>query len=111
MEKYACSKDIQGRLLVIQGQAVKLEIEGKVGCYRVCLGEKLTVPPQSEAIAMCSVKNSNGDIVHDVGIGIVEPSETFVKSERGLVARTLADVKTKFPVRIMNVSDDAQQLD
>ena len=111
MEKYACSIDIQGRLLVIQGQAVKLHMEGKVGCYRVCLGEKLTVPPQSDAIAMCSVKDSHGDIVHDVGIGIVEPSDTFVKSDRGLVARTLADVKTEVPVRIMNVSDDAQQLE
>ncbi len=42
------------------------------------------------------------------GVSIVEPEEAFLKSDRGLVAKTLVNNNKRVPLRIMNVSAEVK---
>ena len=85
-------------------------LTGKIGCYRVFLDEAVVLPPRSEILTLCPVQTKSGRLVSDLGVGIVEPIESFIKIDRALTARALTDNATKVPVGLMNLHNDSQNL-
>ncbi|KAK3086715.1 hypothetical protein FSP39_022396 [Pinctada imbricata] len=110
MKNHDCSVDIAHKTLGLNGQSIDLFMEGNVGCYRVYLDESLHVPARSEVLALCSVHDKSGEVVSNLGVGMVEPIDSFTKSDRGLTARTLTDSPDKVPVRIMNLHNESHNL-
>ena len=44
------------------------------------------------------------------GVSLIEPKESFMKSDRGLVAKTLVENNKRVPLRIMSVSSDVKTI-
>ncbi|KAK3104661.1 hypothetical protein FSP39_007335 [Pinctada imbricata] len=110
MKSHTCSIDIVNGNIVIDGNTVNLIMEGNIGCYRVFLDETLNLPPMSEVVTMCPVQTQAGKPVTDLGLGIIEPIESFTKSDRALTARIVTDCSTRVPVRLMNLHSDNQNI-
>ena len=110
MKSHACSIDLVNCTIVLDGREVQMCMTGKIGCYRVFLDEAVVLLPRSEILTLCPVQTQSGKLVSDLGVGIVEPIESFTKSDRALTARTLTDNATKVPVRLMNLHNDSQNL-
>ena len=91
-------------------ESVILELEGRLGCYRVVASESFTIPPRSEVVAYCEMCVQPGNIFSGGGLGIVEPRDHFLDSNKGLVGRTLVQNNSKVPVRFMNLSADANTI-
>ena len=93
-------------------ESVILELEGRLGCYRVVASESFTIniSPRSEVVAYCEVCVPPGNIFSSGGLGIVEPRDHFLDSNKGLVGRTLVQNNSKVPVRFMNLSADANTI-
>ena len=110
MKKHACTISLVDDTIVIDNHVVSLEMAGQIGCYRVCLDKPLSVPSRAEIVTFCEVRNRTGDVMSELGLGVVEPIDQFTKSDRGLVARTLSNCSDKVPVRIMNIDNEDQLL-
>ena len=63
-------------------ESVILELEGRLGCYRVVASESFTIPPRSEIVAYCEVCVPPGNIFSS-GLGNVEPRHHFLDSNIG----------------------------
>ena len=44
------------------------------------------------------------------GFGLIEPDETFIKTDNGLVGKALVNANDRLPVRIMNLSPESKVL-
>ncbi|KAL5012144.1 hypothetical protein ScPMuIL_010695 [Solemya velum] len=73
------------------------------------LSETVTVPARSEIIVKGSVPSLKGQKINGE-LGVVEPHEKLVSSDRGLVARTLVKRGEVVPMRIMNLSSEPSVL-
>ena len=82
MKSHAGSIDLVNCTIVLDGREVKMCMTGKIGCYRVFLDEAVVLPPRSEILTLCPVQTQSGKLVSDLGVGIVEPIESFTKSDR-----------------------------
>ncbi|XP_062596422.1 uncharacterized protein LOC134257852 [Saccostrea cucullata] len=80
-----------------------------LACYRVVASESFTLPPRSEVIASCDVCVPEGKN-RPCGYGIVEPRNCLIDSNKGLVGRTLVSNHNKVPIRVLNLSTDAQTI-
>ena len=70
----------------------------------------VNIPPRSEVIVEGSVCKDSGDSGVIPKMGIIESSDAFKCSEKGLVARALVEVNTTLPLRILNPTDTVQTI-
>lgn len=78
--------DIVDMVMHVKGKACPLFKVGKLGCHRVIVTERVPVPSRSEIIVEGQLVNWDSS---DDTIGIIETSDGFLNSNRGVVARTL----------------------
>ncbi len=102
-----CQIDAATDTLKIKGQSCKLNMTGKVGCYRVTVSETVEVPSRSEMVIEGKVTVPR---IRKDDLGLVEPIECSFKSGNGLVAKTLVHTNDTIPLRVMNLSDNDEKL-
>ena len=78
------------RKLLIGSDEVPMISEGSIGCYRISLGEPCSIPPRTEIIVHGDVNISEDDYMPE-GVNLVEPEESFTKTDRGLIVKTLVE--------------------
>ena len=99
--------DVQDMAMNVNGKLSSLKQAGKIGCYRVVVSEQVVVPERSEIILQGKLqgwKEPPGKI------GVLEPTESFLTSNKGMVARTLVKAEEQVPVRCANFSNEPQIL-
>ena len=89
----------------MNNRKVDLVFEGQIGCYRVAVAENVSVPPRSEMVVEGRV---NDHISDHSQIGIIEQTDEFIITEKGLVGRTLVRSRNEVPLRLMNLSAQSQ---
>ena len=99
--------DIVGMDMHIKGNACPLIKVGKLGCYRVIVKERVSVPGRSEVVIEGQLVDCDSS---DECIGIIETSDGFLNSNRGVVARTLVKAGGKISIRYANFSNESQVL-
>ena len=104
-----CTIDIYRKKMCVAGDEVQLFVEGEIGCYRIALSNTLSIPPRSEIITLGEACLNEKETV-PIGFGLIEPDETFIKSDNGLVGKALVHGDGKLPIRIMNLSTDSKVL-
>ncbi len=107
LKTHDCQLDLVNDTLMIKGNKCQLTLAGKMGCYRVSVSEPIDIPPRSEVIVEGHV---NLPALRKHELGIVEPTEKSVWSDKGLVGKTLVHTNDTIPVRIMNLSSDAEKI-
>lgn len=101
MEKHGCTVDILNNTLVVKGKKVDL-----IGCHRIIAKADEEIPAMSEKIINGKVLNMTG---HSTDLFIIEQSE-IKKDNIGLIARALVQGNETVPLRIMNVTDEPQNI-
>ena len=99
--------DVVGMTMHIKGTVCPLVKIGKIGCYQVIVKERVYVPSRSEVILEGQLVDWDSS---DDNIGIIETSDRFLDSNRGVVARTLVKANGKIPIRYANFSNEDQIL-
>lgn len=99
--------DVVSMTMHVNGKKCDLMQMGKIGCYRVIVTDRVAVPSRSEIILEGKLVNWENN---DDSIGIVESSERFLESNRGIVARTLVKGGKNVPIRVANFSNESQIL-
>ena len=99
--------DVVGMTMHIKGTVCPLVKIGKIGCYQVIVKERVHVPSRSEVILEGQLVDWDSS---DDNIGIIETSDKFLNSNRGVVARTLVKANGKIPIRYANFSNEDQIL-
>ncbi|XP_060076569.1 uncharacterized protein LOC132556193 [Ylistrum balloti] len=100
--------DVKQESLQIRGRHVPLVFQGPFGCRRISVVETVSLPPCSEMIVPGRVLQTKSNTRSYKGLGVVEPTEKFLSSERSLVARTLVQCREVLPVRVLNPSNEPQ---
>ena len=103
LKKMDCKIDVAKGTLTIQGQTIQLDCLGYVGCSRIIASEMVQLPPLSERIISGTMVESS---LNKDKLCIIEPSESFVKKGKALVARTLTFSQDRVPIRVMNMTDE-----
>ena len=88
--------NVVGMTMHIKGTLCPLNKIGKIGCYQVIVKERVHVPSRSEVIVEGQLVDYDSS---DDNIGIIETSDKFLNSNRGVVARTLVKANGKIPIR------------
>ena len=109
LNKYRCKVDIVNRKLLIDSDEVPMISQGSIGCYRISVSETCSIPLRSEMTVYENVNISEKDYL-SAGVSLIEPEESFTKTDRGLVAKTLVENNKSVPLRIMNVSSDVKTI-
>ena len=102
-----CKLDIENYLLRIQNKSCKLNLVGKLGCYRVTVSEKVVIPARSETIIQGTV---NMPIMRQKELGLIEPTDKPLGKGNSLVAKALVSTRDKVPLRIINLDDDRHDI-
>ena len=102
-----CQIDITRDILTIKGQRCKLNLAGKLGCYRVTVSEQIEIPSRSEIIVEGLV---HVPIMRKNDLGLIEPTEKSYQSGKGLVAKALVHTNEKIPLRIINLSNENEKI-
>ena len=102
-----CTINVAKGSILIQGHEVCLQFDGQIGCYRIAMAETVNMPPRSEIIVKGNIKDT---VLPFAQLGIVEPTQEFVKSDKGLLGRTLVEVHEQVPLRIMILSQHTQTI-
>ncbi len=105
MNSYSVSIDVMTDTMTARGKDIPLSCVGKVGCYRVVLTEKVEVPAGTEIITTGKVQTPG---VFRKGYSLVEPNERFFELGKGMVARTLVKTGEIIPLRMANLTEEAQ---
>ncbi|VDI22073.1 Hypothetical predicted protein [Mytilus galloprovincialis] len=91
----------------VNGRETRLHFEGQIGCYRVSVAQTVQLPPRSEVMVPGTVR---GPVLPNQQVGIVEPTQEFVDTNKGLLGRILVKNQEKVPLRFMNLSDETQTI-
>ena len=103
LTEHNCEINVGKKQLIVQGRSCTLTSNGRIGCYRVTVQERIVIPPRSEMIIEDFVKVEERDSKR---VALVEPHGQLYNSSRGLVARTVVRVGTNVPVRLMNIDNE-----
>ena len=103
LSAHDCDINMNHKAIVLDGKMIKCTIKGKNGCYRVSLGETISIPPHHEIITSGQINEFCNDIE---GIGIIEPTEKFCKNGQALIGRILVTARESVPIRLMNPSNE-----
>ena len=94
-------------VLFIHGKSCELMCNGKVGCYRISVSEKVNIPAMTEMII--EGKIADGQMLsHE--LFIIEPKDQSFGNNEMLVAIGLVYSSMKTPIRVMDITDDDQTL-
>lgn len=102
-----CQIDIINNVLKIKGRQCKLNLTGKLGCYRVTVSERTELPPRTEMMIEGKV---DVPIIRKHDLSIIEPTGKAYKLGKGLVAKVLVNANDKVPLRIINLGDETEKL-
>lgn len=105
MNQYKVKINITSNTITLDETVIECYCLGKVGCFRVVLTEKIEVPARTEIIVYGRVTDPD---FKNLQFGLVEPSESMVTKDKGLVARSLVRAAETVPVRIANFSDEPE---
>ncbi|XP_069109267.1 uncharacterized protein [Argopecten irradians] len=84
------SLDFTRGVLTLDGVEIPTTYKGSMGCYRLSLVEKVTLPANTEVVVQGKVCLPEGETVSN--LLLVEKPDTFLKTEKALVARALCTV-------------------
>ena len=104
---YISVVDIVGLVMHIKGKACPQIKVGKLGCFRVIVTERVPLPSRSEVIVEGQLVDWDSS---DDTIGIIETSDGYLNSNRGVVAKALVKAGDKIPIRYANFSNESQIL-
>ena len=107
MIAHSVKVDVEGLIINLNGKPCSVTRAGKIGCNRVVVSEQVVVPGRSEIILPGRMEDWNGQLDQ---IGVLEPTESFVTSSSGMVARTLVKAGEQVPVRCANFSNEPKIL-
>ncbi|XP_055997862.1 uncharacterized protein LOC130047262 [Ostrea edulis] len=79
------------RTLQLGDETHSLEFEGRIGCFRIVALETVSIPSKTEIVTTGKVVVPDNNEMN-LDVGVVEPAETFLSSDRGLVGRTVVRV-------------------
>ena len=99
--------DVEGMIINLNGKPCFVTRAGKIGCNRVVVTEQVVVPGRSEIILPGIIEDWHGQLDQ---IGVLEPTESFVTSSKGMIARTLVKAGEQVPVRCANFSNEPKIL-
>ncbi|MCG8044653.1 MAG: hypothetical protein JAY66_03025, partial [Candidatus Thiodiazotropha taylori] len=102
-----CKLDIENKVLEIKGKKCKLNLAGRLGCYRVTVSQKIEIPPRSEMIIEGKV---SVPVLRQNDLGLIEAVEKPIGAGNSLVAKALVYAKDKIPLRIINLDDEKQEI-
>ncbi|CAG2215708.1 unnamed protein product [Mytilus edulis] len=105
MKENNCKIDLQQETLQCKSNTYPMAFSGKIGCYRISAAEDISIPPGTEAFARGRI-NDYDTLTSKLQIGIIEPSEKFVKRDNALLAKTLVEAREQVPIRLLNVSNN-----
>ena len=104
-----CKVDIVNKKLLIDSEEFRMISKGWIGWYRISSGKTCNISPRSEIIVNRDVNISEKDYLQE-SLSLVEPEETFTKSECGLVAKALVGNSKRVPLRIMNLPQNVKTI-
>ena len=110
LTKHKAIINLRNHQIDISGIQHSLQLEGTAHEYKVALVRRIVVPPRSEIItegAICPGPDGG----YPVKVGLVEPSDKFLRSDFGMLAKTLVRRQDKIPLRIMNLSDTSKTIE
>lgn len=99
--------DTTKKIMTLKDTQIQLQCSGSIGCYRVVLAERVTVPAASEIITTGRVLEPG---VKRLGLGMVEPTDKSLQNGKGIVARSLIQAGETIPLTLANFSEDIQTL-
>ncbi|CAC5372931.1 unnamed protein product [Mytilus coruscus] len=101
--------NVPDKTLNLSEETLPSFIQGRLGCYRVSVSERIEIPPRPEVICNGIVDvDQNGEIGYFDAI--VEPSEKIFNKRITTVARTLVKFADQVPIRLMNVTNEVRQI-
>ena len=107
MTKYDCVIDIVHGIMTLGTRKVDLIQEGHFGCFRVAVADTVNIPPRSEIVTLGNVCLLKGELAPN-GVGLIEPEDKFLHSDRALVAKSLVNKGETVPLRLMNPTTDVK---
>ena len=97
---------VESNSLVLKDKTFTLYCHGKLGCYRIVMAETVTVPARSEMIVMGKV--SDKAIIKE-DLCVIEPTVNVYEIGQ-CVAKSLIHGKQTVPLRMMNLTNEAQTI-
>ena len=109
MKTNDCIIDVQKDILSILGTQHQILSEGISGSYKVSIVNRISIPPRTEVVTQGKIC-ATGDGKLPARAAIIEPVEKFLRSDIGVVAKTLVRSQEIVPIRIANLSGVAQTI-
>ena len=109
LSKHKCVIDIERLVISVLGTEHKLRLEGMSTSYKISLVNRISMPPRAEVIVKGKICASDDGRLPS-RIGMIEPIESFARSNAGIVAKTLVRSQEIVPVRILNPLSEAQTI-
>ena len=94
--------NIEDDTLELKGKTCKLNVAGRIGCYRVTVAEDVELPSRAEIVHMPIIKASD--------LAIIEPTQKSFITGKGIVAKALVYTGNKVPLRVVNFGQDTEKL-
>ena len=102
-----CQLDMDGDTLLIKGKTCKLNVAGKIGCYRITVAKDIEIPSRSEVIIEGKV---HMPILRKNDLAVVEPTKQSFITGKGIVAKALVHTKDTVPLRLMNLGYESEKV-
>ena len=109
LSKHKCVIDIERLVISVLGTEHKLRLEGMSTSYKISLVNRISMPPRAEVIVKGKICASDDGRLPS-RIGMIEPIESFARSNAGIVAKTLVRSQEIVPVRILNPLSETQTI-
>ena len=103
LKKNNCTVDMSKNIITVKGRKCKMNVEGKIGCYRISVSETINIPSMSEVIIEGKV---NVSPLQNSRLGIIEPTEKSLMTGKGMVAKALVETRDIVPVRVVNLGQE-----
>ena len=82
-------------------------MDGKIGCYRITVADKIEIPSKSEVIIEGKVQLP---ILKTDSLAIIEPIDGSFLTGKAVVVKALVHTKDNVPLRIINVGQENETL-
>ncbi|MCG7879813.1 MAG: RNase H-like domain-containing protein, partial [Candidatus Thiodiazotropha endolucinida] len=99
--------DIETNNLIIKEKKCPLSCQGSLGCYRVVVSEKVTIPARSELILPGKVSEK---AILKENLCLIEPTDKLLEKGTVLGAKSLTHGRQDLPIRIMNLTNECQTI-
>ena len=98
--------NVETNSLVLKDKTFTLNCHGKLGCYRIVMAETVTVPARSEMIVIGKVSDK---AILKEDLCMIEPTANVYENGQ-CVAKSLIHGKQTVPLRMMNLTNEAQTI-